>query len=87
MLAVGFFLVQRGRMSSSLAQTDSAPMPPAAHLAAPPRQTRQPQGDDKTALLQAIADLDDAFEAGELEDDEYQQQRRELKNRLTNIWH
>jgi mono/diheme cytochrome c family protein len=34
------------------------------------------------AILQIIADLDDAFEAGELEETEYQRRRSELKQRL-----
>lgn len=84
MLAVGFFLVQRWRMSP-VAQTDSVAIP-SGPVAASPRPVSRPQSDNKTALLQAIADLDDAFEAGELAEDEYQQQRRELKTQLTAVW-
>lgn len=84
MLAVGFFLVQRWRTSPAV-QTNSAAIPQAA-VAAPPRKVSQPRGSDKTTLLQAIADLDDAYEAGELEEAEYQQQRQELKARLTAVW-
>jgi hypothetical protein len=83
MLAVGFFLVQRWRTSPAI-QTDSAAFPQAA--AAAPRKASQPHGSDKTVLLQAIADLDDAYDAGELEEEEYQRQRRELKTRLTAVW-
>lgn len=85
MLAVGFFLVQRWR-TTPVAQTDSVAIPQ-ARVTAPPRQANQVRDDDKMALLQAIADLDDTYEAGNLDEAEYQQQRRELKNRLTTIWH
>ena len=37
-------------------------------------------------LLQSIADLDDAFEAGKLDEAAYQAQRTALKQRLTAIW-
>ncbi len=85
MLAVGFFLVQRWRTPA--AQTDSVTMsqPPAA-APAPRRKPAPSPSDDKTALLQALAELDDAYEAGEIEEEEYQQQRQELKRRLTAVW-
>jgi hypothetical protein len=84
MLAVGFFLVQRWR-TSPVGQTDSVTIsqPPAV---APPRKPAPSSSDDKTALLQAIAELDEAYEAGEIEEEAYQQQRRELKSRLTAVW-
>ncbi len=37
-------------------------------------------------LLQEIADLDDAFEAGEVDENEYHSQREELKAELMTIW-
>jgi hypothetical protein len=57
--------------------------PPAV---APPRKPGPSSNDDKTALLQTIAALDEAYEAGEIEEEAYQQQRRELKSHLTSIW-
>ncbi len=39
-------------------------------------------GEDRESLLRAIAELDDAFEAGELEEQEYHQRRQALKERL-----
>jgi hypothetical protein len=36
-------------------------------------------------LLQQMADLDDAFDAGEIEEDDYQLQRKALKNQLMKI--
>jgi hypothetical protein len=83
-LAVGFFMMQRWR-TSPVGQTDSVTISQAP-VAAPPRKPAPSPGDDKTVLLQAIADLDDAYEAGELDEDEYQQQRQELKTRLTAVW-
>lgn len=41
---------------------------------------------DADELLQAIADLDDRFEAGGIEEAEYQAQRAELKRRLAAKW-
>lgn len=84
MLGVGFFLVQRWRAAPAAAT--SAPVMPIRQTAAPTRRPAQPAGDDKTALLQAIADLDDAYEAGELEEEAYQAKRREMKARLTAVW-
>ncbi len=78
MLAVGFFLVQRWR---------TAPVLQAAAVTVPRDQTMQPGEDDKTALLQAIAALDDAYDAGEVEVEAYQTQRQKLKAQLTAIWH
>ena len=45
-----------------------------------------PSSAEADQLLQAIADLDDAFEAGRLVEAVYQAQRAELKQRLTAIW-
>lgn len=44
------------------------------------------QQDEAEELLYAIADLDDAFEAGELEESSYQHQREQLKGDLAAIW-
>ena len=41
---------------------------------------------DADALLRAIADLDDRFEAGEVEEVAYQAQRAELKQQLAAVW-
>lgn len=84
MLAVGFFLVQRWRTFPAV-QTDSVAVA-VPRAAGPPRRASQPRQDDKTALLHAIADLDDAFEAGELDEAEYHQQRQDLKAQLTAVW-
>lgn len=40
--------------------------------------------DSNTALLQSIADLDDAFESGQIKTDRYQTQRAKLKEKLLN---
>lgn len=45
-----------------------------------------PATDESETLLQAIADLDDAFEAGDIEEVEYQIQRDRLKKKLAAIW-
>ena len=37
-------------------------------------------------LLRAIADLDESFEAGNIDEAAYQAQRAELKQRLATIW-
>lgn len=83
MLAVGFFLVQRWRTYPET-EMETA-VGPRVTTTAPP-QTAVRRRDDKTTLLQAIADLDDAYEAGELDEAEYQQQRQALKERLTAVW-
>lgn len=83
MLAVGFFLVQRWRTYPE-AETAVAGVPRPMPTAQPRTAVRR--RDDKTELLQAIADLDDAYEAGELDEVEYQQQRQGLKNKLTAVW-
>ena len=77
-LIVGFYFVQRWRM---------APAPAEATLSVPPAapQARR-QDNDAQALLQAIAELDDAYDAGELDEAKYQQQRHDLKARLTAVW-
>ncbi len=41
---------------------------------------------DKDGLLQAIADLDEAYEAGELSEGDYQAERQRLKALLLDIW-
>ena len=43
-------------------------------------------GRDIDALLQRLADLDDAFENGQIEEKQYQQQRSQLKAELALIW-
>ncbi len=58
-----------------------------AQVAVPVTPVTQPQtNDDADALLAAIADLDDAYEAGTLDEATYQQQRADLKRRLAAIW-
>ena len=84
MLAVGFFLVQRWRATPAL-QADTAVLPQMSAPQTPAKSGKRPNR-DKAALLQALADLDDAYDAGELAEDEYKQQRQELKNRLTAVW-
>ena len=81
MLAVGFFLVQRWQAEPALAGAPtSAPCPVAA------KPVRTQRNSDMDTLLAAIADLDDAYEAGELDEADYQQQRHDLKTRLTAVW-
>ncbi len=48
-----------------------------------PTVTQQDEAED---LLYAIANLDDAYEAGELDESSYQHQREQLKGDLTAIW-
>lgn len=84
MLAVGFFMVQRWR-TTPVAEAELVAMPQ-VRAATLPRKASQGPNQGKTALLQAIAELDDAYDAGELEEDEYQQQRQDLKTRLTAVW-
>lgn len=43
-------------------------------------------GDERDALLRAIADLDDAHDAGQIDDDAYQTRRDELKRQLAAVW-
>jgi hypothetical protein len=43
-------------------------------------------GDEKEQLLQALVDLDDAFEAGKLDEADYQQRRQNLMTELVDIW-
>jgi hypothetical protein len=43
------------------------------------------ESQDREALLQQLADLDDAFDAGEIDEDDYQRQRTSLKNQLMKI--
>jgi mono/diheme cytochrome c family protein len=43
-------------------------------------------GSDADSLLQAMADLDDAYEDGDVDDDDYLVQRRNLKADLITIW-
>lgn len=89
MLVVGFFLVQRWRAYPEVGtypemETTAATVPQVKTTA--PSRTAVRRRDDKTTLLQAIADLDDAYEAGELDEAAYQQQRQALKDRLTAVW-
>lgn len=81
MLAVGFFFVQRWRTAPA-AQTAGTRVSTVS--TAQPKAKRRAA--NKTALLEAIAELDDAFEAGELDETLYQQQRQELKKQLTAVW-
>lgn len=41
---------------------------------------------DKETLLQAIADLDDQFEAGEIDEADYKVERQRLKTMLMDVW-
>ncbi|GJM39820.1 MAG: hypothetical protein DHS20C20_01020 [Ardenticatenaceae bacterium] len=83
MLAVGFFLVQRWR-TAPVAQTSAGPV--SQPVVAKPRPVRPNNASEKNDLLEALADLDDAYEAGELEEAAYQSQRQALKSRLTAVW-
>lgn len=53
-------------------ETPAAPPPPAA--------------DEVGTLLQAIADLDNAYEAGQIPEADYQAQRADLKQRVAALW-
>lgn len=41
---------------------------------------------DKETLLQAIADLDDQFDAGEIDEADYKAERQRLKTMLMDVW-
>ncbi|WP_420628683.1 c-type cytochrome [Candidatus Leptofilum sp.] len=82
MLAVGFFLVQRWRTAPVGQGSAGSVSQPAA---APPRPVSANRS-QKHDLLEAIADLDDAYDAGELDEAAYQTQRQALKSRLTAVW-
>lgn len=47
-------------------------------------RTRPPA--DPEALLEELADLDDAFDAGEVSEREYVRRREQLKNELRDVW-
>ncbi len=83
MLAVGFFLVQRWR-TPALDDFALDSVQQAAVATAAPKPAQRDA--NKAALLQAIAELDDAYEAGELNEDDYQTQRNELKRLVTAVW-
>ncbi len=83
MLAVGFFFVQRWRSQPTTAEATIAEMPVQR---AAPRGSVNNRSSEADSLLQDLADLDDAYEAGELEESAYQQQRQALKTRLTAVW-
>lgn len=82
MLAVGFFMVQRWRTAPATAGEINTPAPSPVVTASKRRQNV-----NRDALLEAIAELDEAYEAGEVDEAEYQAQRQELKTRLTAVWH
>lgn len=71
-LAVGLFFIQRWR-------TEQSTMAVAAN-------GRVAQKQDIQALLQVIADLDDAYRAGEIDETAYTQQRQELKEQVAAVW-
>jgi mono/diheme cytochrome c family protein len=78
-LAVGFYLIRRWR-------TEPVPLGDTAVLHMPTTPQASRQGSEVDDLLQTIADLDNAYEAGELKEADYQQQRQDLKQRLTAVW-
>lgn len=75
-LGISFYFVQRWRSEPAYV---GAVKPP---LTAKTKYKNR----DGEMLLQTIANLDDAYEAGELEETAYQQQRQELKRQLTAVW-
>lgn len=81
MLGIGFYFVQRWRTEPAYAGVAAA-----RPSQLPQVRSYDPQEQNVTALLQTLADLDDAFEAGELEEKDYQQQRQALKRQLTAVW-
>ena len=42
--------------------------------------------DDTEQLLQSIANLDDAYEAGGMDESQYQKQREKLMSELAGMW-
>jgi len=79
--AVGVYLVRLWRGQSP----ESAAAGAGAERAAAPPPTQQ-SADRREELLHAIAHLDDAYEAGEVEKEEYERQRQTLKEALLAIW-
>jgi mono/diheme cytochrome c family protein len=78
--AVGWWLVSR--RAERAPQAAQAPAP----RGAPPRLARYEPRESREDLLQALADLDDDFEAGEMPRAEYDRRRAALKARLVRIW-
>ncbi|HSM55766.1 MAG TPA: c-type cytochrome [Candidatus Sulfomarinibacteraceae bacterium] len=59
---------------------------PAGDVAVAPAPGSAPVAGRRDELLQAIAALDDAHEAGEIDDAAYEEQRQALKEELLEIW-
>lgn len=56
---------------------------PLAEMEMPP--TSSPTDEDRKVLLQAIADLDEVYESGEIEEEDYLQRRAKLKNQVLDL--
>lgn len=80
--AAGFYFLRAWQQG----QAARAPVPVSAPL--PAAEPPPPTADEgrREELLVAIAALDDAYEAGQLEESEYEAQRRELKDELLALW-
>lgn len=82
-IAVGVYLVR-------LWQGQATPEPVAAgtgpERVAPARPPAEESADRREELLHAIAQLDDAYEAGEVGEEEYERRRQALKEALLAIW-
>lgn len=70
-VAGGAFYLYRSRQNATELDEDDTEIEPAL---------------DKESLLQAIADLDEQYEAGELNEGDYQAERQRLKALLLDIW-
>lgn len=80
---VGFFLY---RTWQSRQTAEAVYVAEASAAAAPVLTTAPPPSADVNALLLAIAALDDAHEAGQISDEDYQQQREALKQQVAANW-
>ena len=77
--AVGVYLARLWRRQS-------LPEPVGAEEVAEPTAPIEERAARKEELLQAIAQLDDAYEAGEIDEDAYEERRQALKEALLAIW-
>lgn len=80
-VAVGLYAVRLWRQSQPAPEVTAEATP-----AAVSQQTPAEEEDRRQELLQDIAELDDAFEAGQIEEEPYQRRRQALKDELMAIW-
>jgi hypothetical protein len=81
----GYALIFGGLALLLIALALAYPMLRRKQTAAPEAATQGPCGNECEQLMVSIADLDDLFEAGELDSETYQNRRQALKARLLEI--